>query len=310
MTVCGKKILAGLLGLILTCLAGVAPAQQARDFSKIELETRRVSDGLYLLAGAGGNPGGIITVSAGADGVLLVDSQFAPMHQKIRDAVAKISPQPIRFLINTHLHGDHTEGNELMAKAGVLIIAHDNVRKRLMSQRSSPAANSRTPTLAQEALPAVTYSDSITFHFNGEEIYIVHPDPAHTDGDSVIHFRRANVIHVGDLPSSLRYPTFETGNGGSVHGMIAAAERILKMAGPDTKILSSHEPPVATVKDLQEQRDMLIVVRDRVLSGIRAGKTLEQVLASKPTAEFDGRREVGRTPVQFVTELYDDLSRK
>ena len=299
------KFLAGRLVLILTCLAWVAQAQRTRDFSKIEFETIQVADGLYLLSGDGRN----ITVFAGSDGVLLVDSQFAPLHQKIMDAVAKLTPQPLRYLINTHLHGDHTDGNELMGKAGATIIAHDNLRKGLVSQQSSPNPNSRIPTLAKEGIPSVTYSDHMTLHFNGEEIYIVHPAPGHTDGDSIIYFRRANAIQAGDIPSSLRYPTYDVNNGGSVNGMIAAAELLLEMANPDTKIMSPHNPPLATVKDVQEQRDMMIVVRDRVLSGIRAGKTLEQIIASKPTAEFDERRKVGRTSEQFVTELYHDLSR-
>ena len=299
------KFLAVQLVLILTCLAWVAQAQRTRDFSKIEVETIQVADGLYLLSGAGGN----LTVFAGSGGVLLVDSQFAPMHQKIMDAVATITQQPVRYLINTHLHGDHTGGNELMGKAGATIIAHDNLRKSLISQQSSPNPNSRVPTLGKEGIPVVTYSDHMTLHFNGEEIYIFHPDPGHTDGDSIIYIRRANAIQAGDIPSSLSYPTFDVNNGGSVNGMIAAAELLLEMANPNTKIMSPHNPPIATVKDVQEQRDMMIVVRDRILSGIRAGKTLEQIIASNPTAEFDERWKVGRTSEQFVTELYHDLSR-
>ena len=305
MTTNSGKFLAGRLVLILTCLVWIAQAQRTRDFSKIEFETIQVADGLYLLSGDGRN----ITVFAGSDGVLLVDSQFAPLHQKIMDAVAKISPQPVRYLINTHLHGDHTDGNELMGKAGATIIAHDNLRKGLISQQSSPNPNSRIPTLGKEGIPSVTYSDDMTLHFNGEEIYILHPDPGHTDGDSIIYFRGANAIQAGDIPSSLRYPTYDVNNGGSINGMIAAAELLLEMANPETKIMSPHNPPFATLKDVQEQRDMMIVVRDRILSAIRAGKTLEQIIASKPTAEFDERRKVGRTSEQFVTELYHDLSR-
>jgi cyclase len=253
---------------------GFFPSARAQniDFAKTEVQTVKIADGLYVLMG--GAAQGNILVSAGNDGIFLVDSMYAPMHQKIMDALAKIGNQPIRFLVNTHLHGDHTAGNEAMARLGAVIVSHDNMRKRMAAQ---PAA----------ALPVVTYTDSMTLHFNGEEIYIYHPEPAHTDGDSIIYFRHANVMHVGDVPSSLRYPNIGVNEGGSVDGMIAAARQVMKIANENTKIIPGHLGPVVGFREIERQIEMFTAVRDRVSTAIRAGKTLEQVVSSKPTADFD-----------------------
>ena len=286
--------------LALICLVSSARAQNI-DFQTIEIRTVKISDGLYVLMG--GPAQGNIVVSGGNDGMLLVDSMYAPMHQKIMDALARISSQPIRYVINTHLHGDHTAGNEAMAKLGAVIISHENMRKRMAEQKNNapPAA----------ALPTLTYTDGLTLHFNGEEIYIYHPAPAHTDGDSIIYFRHANVMHVGDVPSSLRYPNIGVDDGGSVDGMIAAARQVMKIANPDTKIIPGHLGPVVGFKEIQQQLDMFGVVRDRIATAIRAGKTLQEVVASKPTADFDQSRMGGAiTPDRFVTLVYTDLSRR
>jgi glyoxylase-like metal-dependent hydrolase (beta-lactamase superfamily II) len=298
-TVTGRR-LALIAALISACLFPSARAQNI-DFGAIEIQTVKVADGLYVLMG--GAAQGNIAVSVGSDGMFLVDSMYAPMHPKIMAALAKIGPQPIRYLVNTHLHGDHTAGNEAIAKLGAVIISHENMRKRMAEQQdNAPPAG---------ALPVVTYTDSITLHFNGEEIYIYHPAPAHTDGDSIIYFRHANVMHVGDVPSSLRYPNIGVNEGGSVDGMIAAAQQVMKIANADTKIIPGHLGPVVGFKEIQQQLEMFAAVRDRVLSAIRAGKTVEQVVASKPTADFDqGRMGGAITPDRFVTLVYTDLSRR
>ena len=284
----------------LICSVSSAPAQNI-DFQAIQIQTVRITDGLYVLMG--GPAQGNIVVSAGSDGILLIDSMYAPMHQKIMDALAKISSQPIRYVVNTHLHGDHTAGNEAMAKLGAVIISHENMRTRMAAQRNNP------PPAA--ALPTITYTDSLTLHFNGEEIYIYHPAPAHTDGDSIIYFRHANVMHVGDVPASLRYPNIGVDDGGSVDGMIAAGRQVMKIANADTKIIPGHLGPVVGFKEIQQQLDMFGVVRDRIATAIRSGKTLQEVVTSKPTADFDqGRMGGAITPDRFVTLVYTDLSRR
>jgi cyclase len=285
--------------LAVLTLACVSAKAQNIDFAAAQIQTIRIADGIYVLMG--GAAQGNILVSAGADGIFLVDSMYAPMHQKIMDALAAISNQPIRFLVNTHLHGDHTAGNEAMAKLGAVIISQENMRKRMAAQPNTPAA----------ALPIVTYSDNMTLHFNGEEIYIYHPAPAHTDGDSIIYFRHANVMHVGDVPSSLRYPNIGVNDGGSVDGMIAAAREVMTIANENTKIIPGHLGPVVGFREIRQQLVMFTAVRDRISSAIRAGKTLEQVVASKPTADFDRERMGGAiTPDRFVTLVYTDLARK
>jgi cyclase len=280
--------------ILVAALACSSSDAQNVDFAATQIQTVRIADGLYVLMG--GAAQGNILVSTGPDGIFLVDSMYAPMHQKIMDALAALSNQPIRFLVNTHLHGDHTAGNEAMAKLGAVIISHENMRKRMTGQ---------------PGLPVVTYTDSLTLHFNGEEIYIYHPAPAHTDGDSIIYFRHANVMHVGDVPSSLRYPNIGVNDGGSVDGMIAAAQQVMTIANENTKIIPGHLGPVVGFKEIRQQLVMFTAVRDLVASAIRAGKTLEQVVASKPTADFDeGRMGGAITPDRFVTLVYTDLARK
>jgi cyclase len=280
--------------LLIAALACCFSNAQNIDFAATPIQTVKIADGLFVLMG--GAAQGNILVSTGPDGIFLVDSMYAPMHQKIMIALAAISNQPIRFLVNTHLHGDHTAGNEAMAKLGAVIISHENMRKRMAGM---------------PGLPIVTYMDNMTLHFNGEEIYIYHPAPAHTDGDSIIYFRHANVMHVGDVPSSLRYPNIGVNDGGSVDGMIAAAQQVMTIANENTKIIPGHLGPVVGFKEIRQQLVMFTAVRDRVATAIRDGKTLEQVVASKPTADFDESRMGGAiTPDRFVTLVYTDLARK
>jgi cyclase len=250
-----------------------AGAQSNIDFANLRLETVKVADGLYVLMG--GPAQGNIAVSVGEDGVLLVDSMYAPMHQKIVDAVRALSSRPIRYVVNTHLHGDHTAGNAAMAALGATIVSHQNMRTRLAAASPRPAA---------AALPALTYTDSLTLHFNGEEIEIYHPAPAHTDGDSIIYFRKANVVHVGDIPASLRYPNIGVDDGGTVDGMMAAARQLRTIVRPDTRIIPGHLGPVVGFAEVDQQLAMFAAVRDRIAAAIHAGKTQAEVVASKPTA--------------------------
>jgi glyoxylase-like metal-dependent hydrolase (beta-lactamase superfamily II) len=292
--------LAFTLALICTCGIWNTAAQQNIDFEKLELRTVKVTDGLYVLMG--GPAQGNIAVSVGSDGVFLVDSMYAPMHQKIVDAVKALSPLPIRYVVNTHLHGDHTAGNALIAKLGAVLISHENMRKRMADSPSAPSAGT---------LPVLTYSDSLTLHFNGEEIQIYHPAPAHTDGDSIIYFRKANVAHVGDIPASLRYPNIGVNDGGTVDGMMAAARQLMTIVKPDTKIIPGHLGPIVGFKEIEQQLTMFAAVRDRIAAAIKAGKSEAEVVASKPTRDFDeGRMGGAITPDRFVSLVYTDLSRR
>jgi glyoxylase-like metal-dependent hydrolase (beta-lactamase superfamily II) len=270
--------------------------QQEPDFSKIDIKSTSLGNGVYALEPTELRGGGNITVSSGPDGILIVDSGYEQMHAKVMAALAKISNQPVRFIVNTHSHGDHSSGNAPKAKAGATVIVTENLRKELTTG-SQPAA--------KEGLPILTFTDTMTLHFNGDEIYIFHPPiQAHTTGDTVVYFRKANVMALGDTPSLLRY------SGGQINGIIAAIEAMLKVANPDTKIVAGHGP-LATTANLQRQHTMLVAVRDRVQKAIQAGQTLERVVASKPTADFDAEWSRG-TPAgsadQWVTGVYRQLS--
>jgi len=275
---------AGILALaLLTGLLAAAPAPaQNQDFSKVEITAQKLADGIWMLQGAGGNLG----VSAGEDGVFLIDDQYAPLTEKIRAAIAKISDKPVRFVLNTHWHGDHTGGNENLGKAGVLIVAHDNVRKRLSTDQFIEAFKQDVPASPKEALPVVTFNDTVTFHMNGQTLHAFHVPPAHTDGDSVVWFKEADVVHTGDLFFNGFYPFIDVGSGGSVDGMIAAADRILGMIGENTQLIPGHGP-AGRRKDLVAFRDMLQGVRDAVAPLVAAGKSLDEVQAAKPLAPFD-----------------------
>ncbi len=284
-------------GCFLSGAVGSARAQNI-DFARIELQTVKIADGLYVLMG--GPAQGNVAVSVGSDGVFLVDSMYGQMHEKIVAAVRALTPQPIRYIVNTHLHGDHTGGNAAMAKLGATILSHENMRARMPSAPE-----------AAGALPLLTYTDSITLHLNGEQIQIYHPAPAHTDGDSIIYFRKANVVHVGDIPASLRYPNIGVNEGGTVDGMMAAARQLMTIVKPDTRIIPGHLGPIIGFKEIDQQLAMFAAVRERVAAAIKAGRSEADVVASKPTKDFDqGRMGGAITPDRFVSLVYQDLSRR
>ena len=288
--------------LVVALLAGGAPAQ---DFDQVEIQRIPVAGHVSMLLGQGGNIG----VSAGPDGVILVDDQFAPLTEKIRKAVAAIDGREIRFVLNTHWHGDHTGGNESLAKAGAVIVAHENVRKRMSTEQFVKAMDRKVPPSPPAALPVVTFDRSVTFHWNGDEIHVLHVDPAHTDGDAIVHFRKADVLHMGDTFFNRLYPFIDASSGGSIDGMIAAAERGLGIAGEKTKIIPGHGP-LASRADLEGFRAMLVAVRDRVKKLADAGKSVDEIVAAKPTKEFDAAFGGGfLDPDKFVRIVHSALAR-
>lgn len=290
--------------LLAIALLTLVVYSSAQDFEKIQIQTVKITDSVYMLVGSGGNIG----VSVGKDGILLVDSQFAELIGKINAAVTKISDVPIRYVINTHLHYDHTNGNEPLSKAGALIIAHDNVRKGMKSEWSHWAFDMKIPPYPEIALPVITFTDSMTIHFNDEEIHALYLGNAHTDGDTVVYFRKANAIHMGDLYFNGGYPFIDVPQGGSVNKIIEALSRILDKIDRDTKVIPGHGP-LSNREELEGYRDMLVTIRDKILRLVKEGKTLEEVIASKPTAEFDKTHQLIMPKDLFVRILYEDLSR-
>lgn len=294
------------IALALSCLLPSANAQQ--NFDTVQVRSTKITDGVFMLTGSGGNLG----VSAGEDGVFIIDDQFAPLTEKIRKAIVdatKIS-SPIRFVLNTHLHGDHTGGNENLGKAGAVIVAHNNVRKRMSVEQFNKFFNRTTPASPKDALPIVTFSTDVTFHLNGDDIHVFHVDTAHTDGDAIVHFTKANMIHMGDVFFSGRYPFIDLSSGGSINGIIAASEKVLRLTNPQTKIIPGHGP-LSTTKELQEYHDMLVSIRDRVSRLIADGKTLDGVKTAKPAAEYDDSWGKGFvSPDRFIETLYNNLSNR
>ncbi len=293
---------AGLVWGVVTVLAAAqAPAQ---DFDKVEIQTIPVAGNVYMLKGAGGNIG----LAVGDDGVFLIDDQFAPLTDKIRAAIAALHEGPVRFVLNTHWHGDHTGGNENLGKAGTVIVAHDNVRVRMSTKQFNRLFGNETPPSPTAALPVVTFRDAVTFYQAGDEIHAFHVSPAHTDGDAIVHFRRANVLHLGDVFFNGMYPFIDVWSGGSVDGVIAACERVLAMIDDDTRLIPGHGD-LGGKKELQVYHDMLVEVRRAVQREIDAGKDLEAIQAVHPTAKFDATWGKGFIqPDRFVEILHASLT--
>jgi len=255
----------------------------AQDFSEVEIRTTLVADGVYALQGAGGNLGLVVT----EDGAFLIDDQYAPLTDRILAAVAEVTDQPVRFVLNTHWHGDHTGGNENMSEAGALIVAHDNVRKRLQEGQLIEFFNSEVAAAPDAALPVVTFSETITFHLGGHTVYAEHVANAHTDGDSIVQLPEADVIHTGDLVFFGMYPFIDYSSGGSIGGMVRAVDRMLEMTGPETRIIAGHGGPVISPDQLMQYRSFLATVEERMRGLIAEGKTLGEVLEANPLADFE-----------------------
>ena len=275
------------LVLFLSSLTLASSVFAQQDFSSVEIIPHHVAGSVYYLEGRGGNIG----LSIGEDGIIMIDDQFAPLTEKIVAAIRSLSDGEIRFLINTHVHGDHTGGNENLGNMGVLILARDEIRVRLAQQ--APAA----------ALPVLTYSDAITIHLNGEEVYAFPVPPAHTDGDTFIHFKDSDVVHTGDVFRTTAFPVIDTNNGGTLKGTLEALGRLIGVAGPSTKILPGHGV-VSNREDVIGFRDMVLDVSGQVEELLARNMSYQQVAAVDPTAGYNAQYG---DPDRFLRALYTEL---
>ena len=288
-----------------------APAQPAvpkpeivampRPPENVAIETVNVAPGIYMLVGRGGNIG----LTVGTDGAAIIDDQFADMVPKIRSAVALLSEKPVHFVINTHLHGDHTGGNDAFGAAGAVIIAHDNVRKFLGADQVNPANNQPIPARAREALPVITFADTATLHFNDDDLEFTHLPNAHTATDIIVRFRKANVLHMGDCFTG-GFPFIDGNTGGTLDGLILAHENVLPTVDDNTRIIRGHGP-LGNKTELQAYHDMLVAVRDRIAKLVKAGKTQDQVVEARPTKDFEEKYGGGSfNAEQWIGRAYVD----
>jgi glyoxylase-like metal-dependent hydrolase (beta-lactamase superfamily II) len=294
-----------MLVALISALGAAAACSPAftQDFEAVEIKTEKLAEGVYMLVGRGGNIG----VSAGEDSVFMIDDQYAPLTDKIKAAIAAISDKPIQFVINTHYHGDHVGGNEKLGEAGAVIVAHENVRARLSTEQFMEFFERKMPPSPKAALPVITFTRDVTFHLNGDDMRVFHVEHAHTDGDAIIHFERANIVHMGDVYFEGLYPFIDVSAGGSIDGVIAAVERVLEMTDDNTKIIPGHGP-LSDKAGLAAYREMLAAIRDRIAGLVAEGKTLDDVMASEPSKDFDDAWGRGfLKPEQFVEIVYTSL---
>ena len=270
-----------LIGWISCSLLASASALAQQDFSKVEVKALKLTDSTYMLSGAGGNIG----LSVGDDAVFVIDSDFAPLAPKIKAAIARISAKPVQFVLNTHFHFDHSGGNDALGKDGALIVAHDNVRQRMSSTQLISFIGATQAASAKIALPVVTVPGDVKFHINGDEVHAFHVPRAHTDGDLIVHFKKSDVVHMGDVYFNGMYPFIDSSSGGTADGVIAAVDRVLALIGDNTRVIPGHGP-IATKANLSAYRTMLATVTQRIKEHRRNGKTDDDIRAAQPAAEF------------------------
>ena len=276
-------------------------AAHADNQPEVEIKAQKLAEGIYVLFGQGGNIG----LSVGEDGAYVIDDQFARLSDKIIDKISSITEQPVKFVINTHWHADHTGGNENFAKHGAIIVAHDNVHKRLSTEQH--LFGNDIPASPKIAQPKVTYNSEMSLKLNDDNMRVYHVANAHTDGDSIIFFEQDNILHLGDCYFNIGYPFVDTSSGGSIDGLIAALNKALSLADDDTQIIPGHGP-MANKKDLQKHVDMLQDIRDKVAALKASGKSLDEVQKAKPSAEYD--KENGQAfikPNQIIEAIYNSL---
>ena len=294
--------------LIVLCVAvafAAAPAVAQQDFSEVEIGTIEVASGVYMLQGAGGNIG----VSVGADGVFLIDDQYAPLTERIVAAVRAIDDGPIRFVLNTHWHGDHTGGNENLGSSGALIVAHDNARRQMTVGQFFELWDRKVEPSSEGSLPVVTFSDAVTFHLNGDVIHAFHVEHAHTDGDAMVHFEKANVLHMGDVFFNGTFPFIDVYSGGSLSGIISGCNKALKIVDDDTSIIPGHGS-LGNRAELVAYRDMLQSAHAAIAPLVRQGKSLEEIQAADPLAPLVEKWGNGFiTAEAFLGLVYEGMTR-
>jgi cyclase len=290
-----------------TIAFGGAASAQGIDFSKVEIKTIDLGRNTYRLEGQGGN----ITVAVGTDGIIMVDGQFAPLHDKIKAAIAAISPLPIKYLVNTHFHGDHTGGNAGFQNEGATVVAQDNVRVRLAAGTVNGLTGIKTPPVAPEALPKQTYiGGTITLEVGGRKAVLTHVNNAHTDGDTWVYFPDANVLCTGDtMNNTKRYQTIDFANGGDMRGAIRATEAFLALANDDTRVMTGHGP-LAKKSDIAEYNAMLKIARERVEKFVKESKTEAEVVAARPLNDLDAKWAANdEAAINFLKMVYNSFKR-
>ena len=269
------------------------------DLSDVEIVPHQLSDNIYYLQGQGGNIG----VSVGDDGIFLIDDQFAPLSEKILDALEDLSDEPLRFVLNTHHHGDHTGGNANMAAEGAVIIAHENVRRILRDGFTGGDLSQALTEEQSQGLPFVTFTDTVNFHLNGDFIHVFHIGPGHTGGDSFVYFYEDNIIHTGDVFRTTTYPRVDAGSGGTFQGIVESYEQLLEVSNADTRFLPGHGV-VSSQADVREQLMMFYTIRNRVQDAINRGMSLDQIMSANLTSEFDDR---WGDPAGVLPVIYNEL---
>jgi glyoxylase-like metal-dependent hydrolase (beta-lactamase superfamily II) len=285
------------------CAVAAVPLRAQVNYDTVQVRSTPLAPGVYELTGSGGNIG----LFVGNDAVFVIDDQFAPLTPKILAAIAAITPRPVRFVVNTHWHFDHTGGNENLGNIGAVIFAHENVRKRMSTDQFIEALNRQQPASPPGALPLVTFAEGVTFHINGDSVVVTHIPPGHTDGDAIIHFTRANVIHGGDDFNNAGLPFVDLSSGGSINGIITAAEKIVALSNAQTKIIPGHGA-VADRARVQAYHDVLVALKAKMAAEVKAKKTLEQVLADSISKPYLKEWPAGHD--RFVRLLYQEMTRK
>lgn len=275
--------------------------------SHLEINTTKLTDNMYIIQGSGGN----VILYDGEDGIILVDDQYAPVTEKIKEIIANLTNKSIKIVINTHWHPDHTGGNEKLGELGAIIISHENVRKRLNDDQFFEFINMTIPALSEKGLPIITFSDTITVYQNDDEIKIVHLDHGHTDGDSAVYFSNNNIIYVGDDFSDRSYPFVDLSSGGSIDGLISSLQKILLMIDNDTKVIAGHSG-ISNKTKVEDYLDMLINIKNNINKMMQEEKSLDDIIKSRPTLKYDNIYHDYSfiKPKDFITNIYMSLIKR